>query len=330
MLITNNNNIDLTLAVWLLHDEYDYIDKPNYISATTLMKPLRQIVLPMRVPPEQRTMDISDLIASSMGTALHDSIEKAWTANPWRALKLLGYPESVIQRVRINPTPEELQKEPDCIPVYLEQRAFKDVTINGVTYTIGGKFDLVLEGVVQDNKSTSVYTWIHGGKDDDYSLQGSIYKWLNPDKILDDIIRINFIFTDWKKMEAARDPSYPQQRVAAKDVPLRTMVETDTWIRNKLSLVQQHMNTPENQLPECTDEELWRSDPKYKYYADPAKAGTPGARSTKNFDNLPEAKVFMNQEKGGKGVIITVPGEVKRCGYCNAYEVCTQRLKYDV
>lgn len=330
MLITNNNNIDLTLAVWLLHDEYDYIDKPNYISATTLMKPLRQIVLPMRVPPEQRTMDISDLIASSMGTALHDSIEKAWTRNPWRALKILGYPDSVIQRVRINPTDADLAAHPDCIPIYLEQRAFKEVTVNGVTYIIGGKFDLVLEGVVQDNKSTSVYTWVHGGKDDDYSLQGSIYKWLNPDKILDDIIRINFIFTDWKKMDAARDPSYPQQRVAAKDVPLRTMVETDTWIRNKLSLVQQHMNTPENQLPECTDEELWRSDPKYKYYADPAKAGTPGARSTKNFDNLPEAKVFMNQEKGGKGVIITVPGEVKRCGYCNAYEVCTQRLKYDV
>lgn len=327
MLITNNNNIDLTLAVWLLHDEYDYIDKPNYISATTLMKPLRQIVLPMRVPPEQRTMDISDLIASSMGTALHDSIEKAWTSNPWRALKILGYPESVIKRVRINPTDAELQANPDTIPVYLEQRAFKEVTVNGTTYTIGGKFDLVMEGVVQDNKSTSVYTWIHGGKDDDYSLQGSIYKWLNPDKILDDIIRINFIFTDWKKMDAARDPSYPQQRVAAKDVPLRSIADTDTWVRNKLALVNQHMNTPEDQLPECTDEELWRSDPKYKYYADPAKTS---GRSTKNFDSLPEAKVFMNQEKGGKGVIITVPGEVKRCSYCSAYEVCTQRLKYDV
>lgn len=325
MKITNNTNIDLTLAVWLLHDEYDYIDKPNYISVTTLMKPLRQIVLPERVPKDQRELDVADLIASTMGSALHDSIEKAWTKGYARALKLLGYPESIIKRVAINPEDSYLKAHPDAIPIYLEQRAFKEVVVNGVTYTVGGKYDMVFEGVVQDNKSTSVYTWLHGSKDDDYKLQGSLYKWLNPDKILEDIIRINFIFTDWRKLDAMRDPNYPQQRVAVKDIDLMPIPQAHDWVVAKLTQVQKYLGVDEKDLPECTDEELWRSDPKYKYYADPTKTG---GRSTKNFDTLADAKSFMQQEKGGKGVVITVPGEVKRCSYCNAFDICTQKDKY--
>jgi hypothetical protein len=30
----------------------------------------------------------------------------------------------------------------------------------------------------------------------------------------------------------------------------------------------------------------------------------------------------------GKGVVLEVPGEVKRCQYCRAYSVCEQRRRY--
>ena len=30
----------------------------------------------------------------------------------------------------------------------------------------------------------------------------------------------------------------------------------------------------------------------------------------------------------GKGVVITKPGEVKRCGYCPGFEACTQKDAY--
>ena len=36
---TNDHNIPLAMAVWLMHDDYDYIHDPKYISVTTLMKP---------------------------------------------------------------------------------------------------------------------------------------------------------------------------------------------------------------------------------------------------------------------------------------------------
>lgn len=322
MRVSNNTDISLPLAVWLLNDEYDYQNDENYISATRLMRPLRHLVLPHRIPPAERQMpDVQDFIASALGKSLHDSIEKAWTTGYRKALKMLGYTDDIIDHVRINPT----EPEEGTIPIYIEQRQKRTVVVNGVAYIIGGKFDMVMEGQVMDNKSTTVYTWVYGGKDEDYRLQGSIYRWLNPDKITEDTIRINFIFTDWKKADARSNPNYPQSRVAHKDVPLLSVEETEAWIIWKLTQVQKHMKTPEAQLPECTDEELWRSDPAYKYYSDPTKTS---GRSTKNFDSLAEANQFWKVDKGGKGIVITVPGEVKRCGYCESFDICTQKDRY--
>ncbi len=324
MKITNNFNISLSLAVWLVHDEYDYVNEPNYISVTTLMKPLRHIILPRRVPRELVETDVSDFIARALGHSLHDSIEKSWVKGYKRSLALLGYPEKVIERVRINPTPEELASTPNAIPIYLEQRAKKTITVNGKTWTVGGKFDMVAEGIVHDNKSTSAYTWVYGGRDEEHQQQGSLYRWLNPDKITEDFIRINYIFTDWQKAQARQNPNYPQKRVESKDIVLLSEAEVQRWVEWKLQLVMKYWDAPERDIPNCTDEELWMSDPKFKYYADPANTS---GRSTKNFDSLLEANAFK-AEKGNKGIIITVPGEPKRCDYCDAFPLCTQKDKY--
>ena len=314
----------MSLAVWLLHDEYDYVNEPNYISVTTLMKPLRHIILPRRIPRELVETDVSDFIARALGHSLHDSIEKAWVKAYRRSLALLGYSEAVIDRVRINPTPEELAAAPNVIPIYLEQRAKKTVTVNGKTWTVGGKFDMVAEGIVHDNKSTSAYTWVYGGRDEEHQQQGSLYRWLNPDKITEDFIRINYIFTDWQRAQAKQNPNYPQKRVESKDIVLLSEAEVQRWVEWKLQLVMKYWDAPERDIPNCTDEELWMSDPKFKYYADPAKTS---GRSTKNFDSLLEANAFK-AEKGNKGIIITVPGEPKRCDYCDAFPLCTQKDKY--
>ena len=256
MAITNNSGISLSLAVWLVHDEYDYIDQPNYISATSLMKPTRHIVLPPRIPREDRKIDVEEMIARSMGSSLHDSIEKAWVKGYERSLKLLGYPDSVIKRVLVNPTAAELAAVNDPIPVYLEQRLFRQH--NG--YTIGGKFDMVTEGIVQDNKSTSAFSWVHGTRDDDYRLQMSIYRWLDAAQdlpiITEDFCRVNYIFTDWQKASALSNPKYPQKRVEHKDIQLLSLKETEDWINWKLNEIQKYQDKPEPEVPECTNKEL--------------------------------------------------------------------------
>ena len=335
MKITNNSNVPLALAVWAVHDEYDYINEPNYVSVTKLMKPIRHIVLPPRVPPEAREADITDYISRAMGHSLHDSIEKSWVKGYKINLKRLGFPESQIERVKVNPEPTELA--PNDVPVYLEQRAFRKVTVNGNTYTIGGKFDMVAEGIVHDNKSTTAYTWQFGGRDEDYKLQGSIYRWLNHNgykdaactepigvaRITEDFIRICFIFTDWSKAMAKANPAYPQQRCMFKEIPLMSIEETEAWVVDKLTRFEHLKDVEEHKLPPCTQEELWMSDPTYKYYSDPAKTA---GRSTKNFETAAEARAFMI-EKGGKGILKTIPGEAKRCAYCDAYSICTQKEK---
>lgn len=328
MIVTNNTGISLPLAVWLLHDEYDYINIPNYISVTSLMKPLKQIVLAKRIPPAQRTEDVEDFIARKLGTAIHDSIEKAWIDGYARSMKLLGYPQSAIDNIAINPDDDTVRASNSIIPVYLEQREIREIVIDSVTYTIGGKFDMVADGIVQDNKSTSAFSWLFGTKDDDHRLQLSLYRWLDAGRdlrrIREDYGQINYVFTDWARAQAKINPKYPQKRVEKKDLKLTSLVATEAFVREKLTAIARYMNSPEAAMPDCTDEELWRSASSYKYYADPTKIS---GRSTRNFDDPVEARKFM-AEKGGKGAIIIKPGEVKACGYCAAFDVCKQKNQY--
>jgi hypothetical protein len=345
--ITNNSGIPLVLAVWLVHDEYDYISAPNYISATALMKPLRQILLPQRIPVEERTPeDVEDYISRGLGNSIHDSVEKAWSNGNHRVnLRKLGYPEDVIRRVLVNPEDHQLDamiaagEEP--IPVYIEQRMFR--AHQGMV--IGGKYDNLTDGIVNDTKSTSAYAWVYGGRDGDYRLQGSLYRWidaqghssedLDPDsrfrpRITEDYMRVNFVFTDWQKVQANSNPGYPQKRTLDKEISLLPLDETEAWINDKLRLIEKFKDVPEADMPECTPEELWQSDPKYKFYKDPAKANKAGARSTKNFDDLMDARRFQAEKHGGAGIIKTIPGEPKRCGFCPAYEICGQRKRLGV
>ena len=321
MKFTNNHGISLPVAVWLLHDDYDYHFEPNYISATSLLKSTKQLVLSQRVAAADKEMDISDLFASRFGHAVHDSAEKAWRKSGNRIMKVLGYPDSIADNIVVNPTEEELRASNAIVPVWIEQRSYRE--IDG--YKIGGKFDQVINGRLFDFKTTSVWTYIYGGKDEDYRLQGSIYRWLNPKIITDDYIYIQFLFTDWQRMRAKQDPvNYPQIKTKEYPVELLSIPETEQWIKNKLRSLSAAWNKPEEELPPCNDKELWRSDPQFKYYADAAKTD---GRSTRNFDTMPEAQAFM-VTKGGKGVIKTIPGEVKACEYCPAFSVCKQKDQY--
>ena len=314
MKYANVSNVPLSLAVFLATDNYDYSDDDNTLSATALIKPLRQLVLSNRVNVEDAAADLIGMLQSRMGSAIHDAIERAWKENHVEALKILGYPPKIIERFRINPKPEEIT--PDIIPVYMEQRAKKKVG----KYTISGKFDFVGDGRVEDFKSTSVFTAINNTNDEKYILQGSIYRWLNPQLITKDEMAIQFIFTDWSAARARSEANYPQQRTMQRILPLKSIQETDAFVRRKLTLLDQYWDAPEADIPHCTDEDLWRSAPVFKYYKNPTKM----TRSTKNFDTQQEA--FMRKaEDGNVGVVIEQPGQVTACKYCPAFSACKQK-----
>ena len=311
---TNKNNVSLALAVFLMYDNYEYDERPDSISATGLIKPLRQLVLSKQNPALLKTVDIADLVSTRMGSAIHKGCEDAWTDynNVSNALRVLGASEDAISRIKINP--ETIPA--GVTPVYVEQRIEKEID----DFIISGKYDLVLDGTLNDYKSTSVWSYIYDSNADSYIKQGSIYKWLSPDKITDSYMNINYIFTDWSAAKARMDTkSYPQQRVLTKQYPLWSIEETQNWIQNKLAQYKLHSNTPQEGLLECTDEELWATEETFKYYKNPNKLD----RSTKNFKTMNEALVRKSAD-GDVGIIKTVPGEVKACRYCPVISICNQ------
>ena len=154
MVVTNKGDIPIGLAVWLLHDEYDYVNESNYISVTQLMKPLRHIILPRRVPTEDRVADLEDYTSRALGNSIHDSIEK-----PGSKVMSAVLSYWVIRRhdqtCLCKSHRRRIGNYRNPIPVYLEQRSIREFG----KYKLGGKYDMVAEGIVHDNKSTA-YTWL--------------------------------------------------------------------------------------------------------------------------------------------------------------------------
>lgn len=318
MNITNKHGIPLSLAVWLMKDDYDY--DPTAISATSLLRPIRQAILSSRMPRQQITMDLSDLIASRMGTSLHAGVEDAWKSKPevlQAILQQLQIPEKVAKRVIINPTDDELEK--GCLPIYMEQRRY--ATVNG--QKISGKYDFLCDGVLEDFKSTSVYSYLLGDKTEKFRQQGSIYRFIDPKRITEDYMRVSYIFTDWQRSQVNVQANYPSSRIKAVEIPLMPIPETKDFIADKLNQFNKFKNVPEESLPRCTDAELWRKPSVFKYYSNPAKTD----RSTKNFTNAIDAYAYKSS-KGGKGIVIEVKGKVVACQYCRGAAICSQKNEY--
>lgn len=303
MKYTNQHKIPLPLAVFLATEHYDYV--PNTISVTGLLKPIRQTILANRL--ESTTVDLSDMVSSRMGTAIHDAIERAW-ANPEKALKALGYSDDVIKRIKVNPD----VVKPDDIPVYMEKRTTKH--IDG--FNITGKFDFVADGKVQDFKSTSTFSYTNQTKANDYIMQGSIYRWLNQDIITKDDMTIHYIFTDWSKAKALADSSYPQARVLSQSYPLLPLYDTELFIKERLNQYVRYRDSHEREIPLCTDKDLWRKPTVYKYYKN-----STAKRATKVYDNAMEA--YARKETDG-GHVLEVKGKVSACNYCPARAICSQ------
>ena len=320
MSLTNNTNIPLSVAAWLADDTYDHNSDPYTISATQLIRPIREIVLNQTLVID-REMDLTALIASKMGTAAHDGIEDTWRNRAGKALQRLGYPEKVWKNIAINPVPSA-RNQGDNIDIFLEVRGIKPLG----DWKISGKFDFVAEGNLEDFKTKKVWAWIFATQDDyqEFILQGSIYRWLHPEIITGDHIAIDYLFTDWKPLDARTKKDYPSNQIIQKKFPLMSIPDIEKWMVNRLKLIDQYTGQKQDVIPRCTPVELWQDDPVFKYYRDPTKL----TKSTKNFTNLGEANARLATE--GKGIVKTFKGLVKKCNYCSVQSVCTQRAEYEL
>jgi hypothetical protein len=315
---SNVSDVPLALAVFLASDTYAHNSDPNTISATTLLKPIRQIILGLRIKPGETLINLSDMMALRMGTAIHDGIERAWIKNYPAAMEALGFPKKVIDRIVINPTEKPDQLAPDAIPIYLEQRLTRKLG----EWTVTGQYDFISEGKVQDFKSTGVWAFKKQSNTSKYIEQGSIYRWLDPELITANTMEIHYIFTDWKAMMTRSDPTYPARRFQTQSLELMPIGETNRFIKDKLDAIDKYLDVAEKDIPLCNDLDLWRSAPQFKYYKN---GNINSSRSTKNFTTNNDAVLYMATKGGNVGAIKEVPGTVTACKYCPAFAICTQK-----
>lgn len=319
MQYTNHTDIPFVLAVWLAADGgYDLVPDPTTISATSLLKPTRSVILGKRIQAEQQSIDIVDLVQAKLGTAVHTAVEEAWLYHRDKAFKRLGIPDHVAKRIVLNPDPNEDLPD-DALPIYMEQRSSRELE----GWTVSGKFDVVWQGAVEDVKTTKTFNFIKGSNDEKYSLQGSVYRWLNQDIIKEDYVNILMIFTDWSELKAKGDKTYPQKRVLVRKLPILSVEETESWVRTRLMELNRYKDAPQADLPACTPEELWMDPPKWAYYKDKSKM----ARATKLFNTAAEAQTRLMQD-GNKGIVVKRDMEPKFCRWCPASPVCTQAEGY--
>lgn len=287
MKYTNKLKLPNYIVDWLTADDYDHNLDPLTLSATTLMKPVRAYWLTLR-HSNNLSMDVSELISSKLGNAIHDSIEKVQSTN-----------------------------------VSKEQRISKQIEIDGVNYTISGKYDvLVFENnkwTIRDIKSTSVWAYIFGGKDEDYQKQLSIYRWLLHGRHeVEPVAFIDFIFTDWQSMKAKTEDNYPPQRIhTGYKIDLLSLEDTEKYLRERLKAFFQYKNVSDEALPFCTKEELWASDDSFAVMKPDAK------RATKVCASQEEAVGYIADKKIEASIEFR-QGKVKRCKYCSAAPTCSQ------
>ena len=314
--ITNDLGIDNIIATWLASNSYSGKKQGKCISATTLLRSTQQQVLGYRCMNSDdyiEQVDISTLLKSQIGTALHKSIQDTWESKGLRENGLinLGISPEKIAKIKVNPE----NPNPDDYNLFFEKRVEKEFK----GWTITGQFDLVCNGNLHDFKSTSTYTYVNKTKEKDYILQGSIYRWLNPELITGDFITIHYIFTDWNKNYTLSNPDYPKCPFVSVKLPLMSIAEIETFMSNKIMGIEAYLE--EENLPEC-DAKTLMIDEVWQYFS-----SNNALRASKNFNSLIEANAYL-LSKGGKGVVKKKTSEPKGCSYCSCRNVCKQYKRF--
>ena len=259
-----------------------------HISATSLLNSPKIVTL-LKKHDDELTQDVSDMIWSIFGSAVHNVLEK-------------GADEHNI----------------------VEQRMFAEVD----GWHVSGAIDLQVvdtDGIhIKDYKTTS--TWAVMNDKPEWEQQLNIYAWLvyKNKQVPIKSLQIVAILKDWSKREAERKPEYPQKNVALVDIPLWTFEEQEAFVKGRIakhSAADFAMET-NGDLPECTPQEMWEKPTQYALI----KEGNVRAKAV--YDTKELADVAL-KDAGKGYIVQERIGERTRCkDYCLVNRWCKQYKEY--
>lgn len=260
----------------------DYVVEENIYSATTLLKDPKEIILSRR-HAEEIVEDCSDLIYSLLGTSVHYILSK--------------------------------NKEKDT--EFKEERIYLDVG----DMKISGQFDLydaANGGELSDYKVVSVWQTVLGDNEK-YRLQLLIYAYiLRKQGFPCSRGRIIQIYRDFSKTKASVDSSYPQKPVNVINFQFKEkdFEEIEAYINDKLSQIKKYNEFKDDDIPQCSDKERWKTEDKYAVMS----KGRKTANRVLNSEEL--AVKWMEDNKKGD-YVEKRNGENKKCNsYCRCREFC--------
>tara|TARA_R100001224_G_scaffold112053_1_gene93575 strand:+ start:631 stop:1506 length:876 start_codon:yes stop_codon:yes gene_type:complete len=286
MKITNNYNLPRTLVALAQRDEYSKGDS-DY-SVTEIISPPRIQCL-RRKHRNKLKSDVSDMLWSMMGTALHSIAEKS--------------------KVKHHINEERLKVE------------IQNVTLSGaidIQKISQKKVEII------DYKFCGVYS-VQKPKPE-WEAQLNIYGWLvNKTKGLNiESLQICAMLRDWSRRNSLKSVDYPEASVVVIDYPVWQKEKTEEYIKDRIEIHQSSkfkMDMGES-LPLCTDEERWKNPDKW------AVMKTGQKRAIKLFDSQDDAEKIKNEKGGGHYVEKRISEPIRCTGnYCGVSEWCTQYSK---
>jgi hypothetical protein len=298
---TNNTNLSKEHAIFASYHSTLYSGNPpreGKLSTTTIIGPLRKAILAIKYP-ETGTQDVSTLMASAKGTAMHEGLTQALNAYN------VGY--TCEKRVEREINGWKISGEFDVLTPDKQIKDFKFVSNYNIKKLIEDKEKLQPEWTLEE-------MYIHVPTYFKYVAQLSIYKWLLNDPEVKTYGSILFSLnngSDMGKYTIDQEVTFP----------LRPMEEIEEFLFDRVQQMKDYLASGE--IPLCSNEERGYSPGEWKLQ----RMGSTGKMATVRGSKCASAadlSEFIRKSGRPGDVEVIIPPKYMLCGYCKFKNVCDQ------
>lgn len=289
MKITNKQSLPGALVAAMYMDPYDAGNAD--ISVTSLIEPPRRRIMRQHYG-DVVTMDVADRLWPLLGSAFHKLMEA-------------GLEPEVVKEERL----------------YAEHMGWR----------ISGQIDRRDEGrskvKIQDYKVTTVFS-VRKEKVE-WAAQLNLYGWLHYQnfKVWPDL-EIVALCRDWREQESKRVSDYPKAAIVT--IPIRRWSEdhVNYYLSERVRLHQeaQALYDQTGEIPDCTKEDRWETDAKWRVVGTRAASKKPYTHFMESTPDGLQEEVERLKASGWHDAALTYePPTPRRCErYCEFADHCDQ------
>lgn len=267
-------------------------------SVTTLQDPPRIVQLERR-HGHKVPFDVAGSLASFMGTAIHEYMERMLRA--------------------MDPTQQVYR---------LENRLGRTVLNRKVT----GAFDIFLLGDDElfDIKTSKTFNFIYNDRKH-WTAQQNMYRSFIREEWGIELKKLNIMFWgwEWSKYTMMQNKDYPRQQVTTISLPLWSEARVKEYMEERIQMMIDSEDLSDVNLPHCSDEDMWADDNVY------AVKRTDRKNALRLLKDKGKAQEWMNTYQQESGIPVTKLhietrlGKRKRCeDWCGINKWCSQYTDY--